>query len=529
MKSSVRRTQMLKVLTAIVVLAFAAVAWVEAVEYWIGVQLRMRVADLLVPSFDFDDLIYSFPNTITLHGARLASRNPGAPREPTDILTIDTLTLLLTEIPRPNRTFRMQKLVLERPVLRLVRIPVNDGPDRILGFSHLLKESPGSASQPAKPPARPSALFEVRRVTLDGGRVEYDPQDGTTAIMVMEGIDGELLLKITSAGFYGLDLSLSDEPIFTLALRATLRVDEKRLEIEALSSKLQLAREQDHYLTPPMQKLVAARDITGSLSAEVTGIVSLDDDASSNLQAHFELIDVGTAAGNYGLALDRVDARFSIKERTVTLEEFSVDAMGGHATVGGYFELNAPYAASLHYQGADLQIGDLLRNQEDPGGVPSFEGLLTASGTLLGPLAEIGRSAGGEGRLSLRKARLGRIPVLSTIDEALDATAEKAMKRERKGHDSLSIEFSFDNDRTQIEKLRLNSRWYGLRGRGDIDFDSRLSLKVAGGPVERLENELGAMGDVLGEITQTLLRATVSGTLLEPKVDIEILRQPLQH
>jgi hypothetical protein len=43
-----------------------------------------------------------------------------------------------------------------------------------------------------------------------------------------------------------------------------------------------------------------------------------------------------------------------------------------------------------------------------------------------------------------------------------------------------------------------------------------------------VENELGAEGDVLGEITETLLRARVTGTLGEPKVGIEVLRHPLR-
>jgi hypothetical protein len=50
---------------------------------------------------------------------------------------------------------------------------------------------------------------------------------------------------------------------------------------------------------------------------------------------------------------------------------------------------------------------------------------------------------------------------------------------------------------------------------------------VHGGVVTRVENELGELGEVLGEITQTLLRAHVTGTLKEPKVGIEVLRQPV--
>jgi hypothetical protein len=75
----------------------------------------------------------------------------------------------------------------------------------------------------------------------------------------------------------------------------------------------------------------------------------------------------------------------------------------------------------------------------------------------------------------------------------------------------------------------MNSRWYGLRGHGDVSFDSRLDLAVDGGPVQKVENELGAVGDVLGEITETLLRARVTGTLGEPKVGIEVLRHRLRR
>jgi hypothetical protein len=70
-------------------------------------------------------------------------------------------------------------------------------------------------------------------------------------------------------------------------------------------------------------------------------------------------------------------------------------------------------------------------------------------------------------------------------------------------------------------------RWYGLRGHGDVYFDSRLDLAVYGGPVQKLENEFGEVGDVLGEITETLVRARVTGTVDKPKIGIEVLRLPV--
>jgi hypothetical protein len=198
--------------------------------------------------------------------------------------------------------------------------------------------------------------------------------------------------------------------------------------------------------------------------------------------------------------------------------------LGGHAKIAGSFELDDSFTGALSFGGTQLELGDLLRGAADPHGLPSFSGLLDFAGTLQGPFADIARHAEGKGQLSLRKARLARLPALETVDEALDKSAEEAMKKETAGHDELSLRFSLEGDRAHITKLRINSRWYGLRGHGDAYFDSRLDMAVDGGPLQRIENELGALGDVLGEITETIVRARVTGTLSEPKVGIEVLR-----
>jgi hypothetical protein len=519
---------MIAVAVAILVLLVAAAIWVGAVEHWIGHELRSLAAAHLEPTFDFDELNFTFPRTVSLRGVRLTSPDPESPTEPIEILAMDSLTLALSHIPRPNRPFRMQQLDLAGPMLRLVRIRVGEESGGLLGLSDLLKQKSEPAARPARPPARLSDRFQVRTVSIEGGRVEFDPRDGSAASMLVDGITAKLLLQPSDAGAYGIDFSLDHHPVFNLALRGKLLADDRRLEVAAFSSTLQLAREQDRYLTPALQKILVKRDITGRLTLAATGMFDLDAAASSHLQAHLELSDAGYAVGDYGLALDHVGCRISVAGKSVSIEELAIDALGGHAKIGGRFELDDSLTGALSFEGADLQIGDLLRGAGDPQGVPSFSGLLGFSGTLRGPLADIDRRVQGQGRLSLRKARLARLPVLSTIDEALDRTAEAFMKREHTGRDVLSLEFSLDGDRARIGKLRMNSRWYGLRGHGDVSFDSRLDLAVDGGPVQRVENELGAVGDVLGEITETLVRARVTGTLGEPKVGIEVLRHPLR-
>jgi len=522
MKRHILRHLVIAVSVALLLLAVAAAVWVGAVENWIGQQLRNLAAAHLVPSFDFDDLSYAFPTSITLHGARLTSPDPEAPDRPVGILTVDSLNLVLTEIPRPDRPFRMEQIALARPTLHLVLIPEADARDELLGFSGLFVKD---AQHAVRPEVKLSDVFQVRVVTIEGGRARFDPRDGTETIMLIDGITSKLLLQPDDAGRYGLDFSLDHHPVLALRSKGTLLADDHRLEVDSLSATLELGREQDHYLTPPVQKIVTANDITGRLSIAASGTIPLDDGASRRFKAHFELKDASFTAGDYQPVLDRVDCRISAADGAVTIDEFGVDALGGHVEVDGGFEFDESPSGSIRLHGADLQIAKLLRKADGPGGLPRFSGLLDFSGTIEGPLATLDQHARGHGRLSLRKARVGRLPTLSTIDEALDHAAEEAMKKERMGHDELSLVFALDGDHARIEKLRMNSRWFGLRGHGGVAFDSQIDMAVTGGPLQRIENELGALGDVLGEISETILRARVTGTLDEPKVGIEVFRQ----
>ena len=519
-----RRRHLVAGSIAILLAVVAIAVWIGAVERWIGQELRALAAAHLEPSFDFDDLSYRFPSTVTLRGVVLTSPDAEAKAGSVDILAVKSLTLSLSEIPWPKRPFRMQRLDLSVPTVRLVRIDSTSG---LLGYSNLLKDKSEPAAPSARPPPKLSELFQVRSVSIGDGRIGYDSRDGDAALMLIDGIDATLSIQPGDAGSYDLDFLLDHDPVSKIAVKGKLLADDKRLEVAALSASLDLARENDHYLTPDIQKFLAARAITGRLKFDASGTFDLSDPASSNLKAALDFSDATFAAGDYRLALDRVDIRISTKAAVATIEKFEIAALAGHATVGGTLDLDESLTSALTFGGTDLQIGDLHRGPEDPKGEPRFSGLLGFSGTFLGPLAEADERARGSGQLTLRKARLARLPVLSTIDTALDATAEALMKREHTGHDSLSVGFAFEEDRAHIERLRMNSRWYGLRGHGDVFFDSRLDLAVDGGPIERLENELGAAGDLLGEITETILRARVTGTLGAPKVGIEVLRHSL--
>jgi hypothetical protein len=534
MTPSVRRLRIILVSGGILVLAVAGTFWVGAVERWVEQVLRGVAAAHLNPTLAFEDLTYRFPRTVAVRGIRLTSPDPDSPADSIEILAIKSLSLSLSEIPLPNKPFLVRRLDLIGPTIRLVRIPTGERSGRLLGYSDLVKQAPEPDRRSDAAPVKLSSLLQVRAISIEGGRAQYDsrdgdPRDGSQASLLLDGISAELRLRPDDAGAYGIEFSLDQRPVFTLALSGTVLADDRRLHVSALSSSLQLAREHDHFLTPDLQKLVAEGDIRGHLKLEAKGSFDLDETDPSHLQASFDLEDASFTARNHRLVLDHVHSRISTTGKSLTIEELTIDAMGGHAKVSGSLELGGSLTGALRFEGSDLQIADLLRGADDPHGVPSFTGLLGFSGSLRGPLADVAHSAEGGGRVTLAKARIARLPVLSTIDDALDRAAEAAMKKERVGDDALSLDFTLDGDHAHVGKIRMNSRWYGLRGHGDVYFDSRLGLTVDGGPIPRLENELGEVGDVMGEITESLLRARVTGTLGDPKVRLQVFRHSLRE
>jgi hypothetical protein len=222
--------------------------------------------------------------------------------------------------------------------------------------------------------------------------------------------------------------------------------------------------------------------------------------------------------------LDRLESGLGLTSDELTIDELVIHAFDGQTEVQGKVALGAALEGHLTFRGTGLELSDLPRGAAE---APSLGGTLDFSGELTGSLSSLPERAHGHGELSVRKGRLVHLPMLSTIDAALDRAAEALMRREQAGHghDELRIDFDLNGDHAHIGKLRMNSRWYGLRGHGDVYLDSRLDLAVEGGPVQRLENELGEVGDVLGEITETLVRARVTGTVGKPKIGIEVLRK----
>ena len=56
--------------------------------------------------------------------------------------------------------------------------------------------------------------------------------------------------------------------------------------------------------------------------------------------------------------------------------------------------------------------------------------------------------------------------------------------------------------------------------RGWIGFDGTMELRFNAGPLERLQESTGVIGQIFGAVTDTLLDYIASGTLSDPKIRI---------
>jgi hypothetical protein len=84
------------------------------------------------------------------------------------------------------------------------------------------------------------------------------------------------------------------------------------------------------------------------------------------------------------------------------------------------------------------------------------------------------------------------------------------------------VEFTLAGDRMEVSKLEYNSSVAAARGKGQIYFTQRLNLLVNAGPLEKLQNQFGAVGRLIGGISDSLMGYRITGVVGQPEVKVEV-------
>lgn len=489
-----------------------------AVEGWVGRQLQGVAGNYLNPTLTLGDLDYQYPKTVVLNGCRLTADDPQGGT--IDILAARRIELVMAEVPRAGEPVRIERLALAAPELRLVALGPEDA--RLIGFSNLLKQ-PGAPKSDPEAPVRLSDVFQIRWIEIADGRVQLDLRRPQQSPMVLDGMNAQLAVDPEDTGWYRIDTKVVREPAFDLDLKGTLNLDEVVLDLAGTVLAMKLGGEQNRYLPPQLQKMLADHDVQGDLTLHLDGRLPATDWRTAALRARLELDDGHVAVGARRLPVQRLEADLALADRVARIERFTARTLGGSLTARGTIGLDGAMDAQIDVDADGLRIEQTLRTfSEDARARPPYEGRAGGRVSFRGPVTQMTTRAGGEGELHVRAGRLGQTPLLTAITAATRAAGKAADLDLSATGDEADLAFDLAGDHLHFTQITVRGASFSLRGEGRMYFDQRLDLRFNGGPLEKVQDKLGDIGRLLAKVTDALLKYTVRGTVEEPEVGVAL-------
>ena len=300
-------------------------------------------------------------------------------------------------------------------------------------------------------------------------------------------------------------------PALSAHIDAVLDVDERTFTFADSTIEMAMSREQDHYLPQSVQQLLAPYDITGDAKLEISGLLDLDAWRDSTLRIALDLTEGQAVFGQYQLPIERL--RVVAFSRNQVLEVHRIDAtmLGGEVRGDGEIQFSTGYPMDLRLGGKKIAIEQLLTPVEDE--APRFAGHAAFQLSAHGPLAFITTEMRGEGTFDIRRGRFVRVAVVSDLIDFMVSGGNLTQPGAdpSAGRDRAEAEFRFRGDHAYFSTLDLAGSWYALRGRGKVFFNRSLSIQVNGGPLEKVQDVLGPLGDVFGTVTDSFVAYRVEG------------------
>jgi hypothetical protein len=87
----------------------------------------------------------------------------------------------------------------------------------------------------------------------------------------------------------------------------------------------------------------------------------------------------------------------------------------------------------------------------------------------------------------------------------------------------VDLEFDLQGEGVRINRSKIVTSLALIRGTGLIGYDGTLDLLVSAGPMEKIKDKLGKVGDLLKDLGDRLAQYSVKGTIDKPKVGVRAL------
>jgi hypothetical protein len=517
-------------LAAVALATLAILAWVvlsvtsktgpgqtNALEDFVARQIVGVVNAYLEPSLDFDTIELELPGTVRLTGARLTSPDG------TDILDLDTLVITLTEFPKIGEPLHIARIEIDGGAVHLIRDPATG---RFKGLDPILKHTARKANAAGTPATdipesfQLSTVLRLEHITVKNLAVTLD--DGTGGPpMRLDGFASDLVIEPTEDGngWYALNINAGRKPGLTLDLEGAFNIDSFVAKVDKGVATVDLNAETVSSLPTAIQSIARSLDAAGQARIEFSGFVPLNEPLDAEILASFALRDFNVAAGDYRLPIDAFDARLSVANGVAELTEGLANAMQGKVTLNARAALTETgQPASSQWTIEGVQLRDALRASVPPNETPKLAGVLTGSGQANTSLENPLERLAGSGEVHVREGRLLVLPGMAELIQQVGTAASSG-----KFNHKADADFTLGPTGIEITKSEVVTGVLAARATGSIAWNGTLDLVVNAGPLERLQNALGAVGDIFGKITDQLVKYRVRGPIADPSVTVEPL------
>lgn len=485
----------------------------SAVDEWVARQVTRIANAYLVPEIQFDSFAYSHPGVLEMKGARLVA--PDA--EKSRVLEAKLLRVTLAEIPTFGQPVVIERIDLEGAALRVLRDPATGGFKALVPFvrGENLKDQDRVDAQ-----VQLSKVFRIKKLTLKDGELQYN--DGTgPEMMTIKGVSLDLDVEPdggSGAGWYAVKLDLDRAPVFAIKADARVNIDTLEAELHPLTLGVTLNDQGYSALPPEVQRPLREMDARGAVGITINGRAAMSNALGSSLAGAITLDGFNVAAGEYRLPIDSGVANFTLAEGKAAFSRFEVKMLTGTASLNGLTAglADAARPVSFTWNAENLELEELLRTKTTEGKPPQLAGKFGSTGSAQGSLAAMPGSLSGGGKLTVREGRLVNIPSIAQITAMLNALGGDTGALT----DVADVEFDLTGEGVNITKGTTTTPMIQARFTGMIRYDQKLDLLANAGPMEKVQSMLGKVGEIVGGVTDKLVKYHIGGVLGEPVVEV---------
>ena len=482
-------------------------AWVEvSIRIWLFNFIMLASGDILGPQLNFTDLQYTFPLTVTLQAPELEEDGKA-------FLSARRMRLTLEEIPVAGRAVEISEIQFNRPVLRFRW--KEDG--SLVGLNPRFIKSLEGEEYTGSISTNPSDFLSIRLIEVTRGSLHFEPYQSPVVRIDDISMQVNAIPREGYPGLYGVDSSVERAPVLGIDLDGSVNIDTGDILVNNFVARLQIDPSEIESLPGDIRTIVDEYSIVGDVGLRVDGLIPLSDPAACELMVELMVEDSGAMVSDYRIPIPKLVADLHLHAGRMMLEEMVMQLpRSGSMHMTGDIALAAPRDFDLQFDVTDLRLETILAQIQD--GHPRYSGLVGLTGEVASHADDLLAHLSGSGSLHLSHGDILNVPVVKGLQDAVLGRSEWPM-----GDDEGSMLFALEPNRVVIDDLSLEGDHLGVRGEGELYFDSRINFRFNAGPLEKLQMNLGAVGDIFGFITDRLVTYQVTGDWNEPRFSGRVL------